>query len=92
MNQPPEHLLINKYVYRTTNGGTNWEIVFDQLEYDPGHWDKNKYLQDIEIKPNDYNTVYISSVGIKTSTNPNHLLCAELWKTHNATDASVNWQ
>jgi len=86
------YALINKYVYRTTNGGTNWEIVFDQLEYDPGHWDKNKYLQDIEIKPNDYNTVYISSVGIKTSTNPNHLLCAELWKTHNATDASVNWQ
>ncbi|NOU48268.1 MAG: T9SS type A sorting domain-containing protein [Bacteroidales bacterium] len=84
--------LVNKYVYRSVDGGINWEIIFDQLEFDPDWWDKNKYLVNIEFKPDDYNTVYISSVGIKTSYNPNHFMCAELWKTHNAQDTSVIWQ
>lgn len=82
--------LVNKYVYRTMDGGENWEIIFNQLTI-PGWWDKNKYLIDIEFKPNDHNTIYISSVSIKTNENPTSDYSAEIWRTHNAKEMNVLW-
>ena len=85
------YALVNKYVYRSMDGGNNWTMIFDQLSI-PNYWDKNKYLIDIEFKPNDHNTVYISSVSIKTKENPTHEYSAEIWNTHNAKASSVAWQ
>ncbi len=85
------YALVNRYVYRTKDGGNNWKIIFDQLTI-PDYWDKNKYLKDIEFKPDDHNTIYISSVSIKTKENPTHDYSAEIWKTHNAKANNVTWQ
>lgn len=85
------YALVNKYVYRTKNSGVTWEVIFDELTI-PDYWDKNKYLQHIEFKPDDHNTIYVSSVSIKTNENPTHEYSAELWKTHNVKAVNVNWQ
>jgi hypothetical protein len=88
--QDPQVLyaLVKGKVYRTMNGGGSWEIIFDQLSYAPGFWNTNKHLLDIEFKPNDPNTIYISSNGIGP-TEFDNLLTAEVWVTHNA-KAPVN--
>ncbi|MFA4852939.1 MAG: hypothetical protein WC599_10505, partial [Bacteroidales bacterium] len=76
------YALVDQYVYRTMDGGDNWEIIFDDLTWDPACWDKDKYLIDIEIRPGDPNTIYVSSSGI--STCQSHIQSAELWYTNNA--------
>ncbi len=84
------YALANKYVYRTKNAGNSWEMIFDELTI-PDWWDKNKYLIDVEIKPNDHNTLYIASVGIGSGS-LTHDYSAEIWNTHNAKATNVTWQ
>lgn len=83
--------LVNQKVYRTMDGGVNWEIIFDNLTWDPACWNKDKYLIDIEIKPGDPNTIYITSSGI--SFCQSHIQSAELWYTNNAKspDPQIIW-
>lgn len=84
------YALVKGKVYRTLNAGSNWEVIFNQLSYEPLFWNTNKHLLDIEFKPNDPNTVYISSNGIGP-TQYNSVLTAELWMTNNARGTQVNW-
>ncbi|MBW6460070.1 MAG: hypothetical protein K0B08_05805 [Bacteroidales bacterium] len=76
------YALVNEYVFRTLDGGNNWEIIFSNLTWDPDWWDTDKYLIDIEIKPGDPNTIYLSSSGIGSLQT--HIQSAELWYTNNA--------
>ncbi|MDX9906697.1 MAG: hypothetical protein RBS55_08945 [Bacteroidales bacterium] len=76
------YALVNQKVYRTMDGGETWEIIFDELSWDPDCWNRDKYLIDIEIRPGDPNTVYISSSAI--SNCQSHIQSAELWFTNNA--------
>ena len=46
----------NAGIYRTTDGGTNWDLVAS-----PGGYD-------IEFKPGDTNVVYVSGIGFHVST------------------------
>jgi len=87
--------LVDGMVYRGKEFGTNWEIIFDDLEFDPDHWDKIKNLVDIEFKPDSPGTLFICSQGIVSTANPNHLMSAELWITHNSKEPlpeNVIWQ
>jgi photosystem II stability/assembly factor-like uncharacterized protein len=83
------YALIKGRVYRTMDAGTNWEVVFNLLGYVPGFND-NKHLLDIEFKPGDPNTIYISSNGVGPSQYDS-ILTAELWMTNNAGDTVVDW-
>ncbi len=65
-------------------------MIFDELTIPDWH-DKNKYLIDVEIKPDDHNTLYIASVGIGSGS-LTHDYSAEIWKTHNAKATNVTWQ
>ncbi len=84
------YALANKYVYRTKDAGNSWEMIFNELTI-PNWWDKNKYLIDVEIKPNDHNTLYIASVGIGSGS-LTYDYSAEIWKTHTAKANNVTWQ
>ncbi len=47
-------------VYKSTNAGDSWTTIFDH----------NSNMYDLELKPNDPNTIYISGIGtIRKSTN-----------------------
>ncbi len=87
------YVVVDGQVYRTMDGGQSWEIIFDELTViNPNvHWDRHKYLTDIEMKPGDPNTLYVSSVGIKTLVPPTHSMTAEAWLTNDAKAVNPTW-
>lgn len=86
------YALVDRFVYRTMDGGANWDMIFDELTIPIEHYGKEKVLKDIEFKPNDHNTLYISSLGAKSDVSYSIESSAEIWKTHNAKASNVNWQ
>lgn len=89
------YALADRKLYRTTNAGNTWEVIFDDLDINNvTHWASGEAnLIDIEFKPNDHNTLFISSTAIKSDLNLTEDMSAELWTTNNANApaGSVTW-
>ncbi|MEI8047032.1 MAG: T9SS type A sorting domain-containing protein [Bacteroidota bacterium] len=82
------YALMHDEVYRSMDAGASWQLIFNSLTY--AGWDQRKMLLDIEFKPNDHNTVFITGNGITSGYT--HTESAELWFTTNATSSTVIWQ
>jgi hypothetical protein len=75
----------NSYVYRSTDGGTTFSVIYT-LVNDPILWNGMRSLRDIEMKPGDPNTLYISSDCMSLTGGGSVIM-----KTTNATDANPTW-
>ena len=87
------YALMLDVVYRSLNAGATWQLIFDQLTYSPDWYGTHKMLLDIEFKPGDPNTIFITGNGntIQGSDGFTHAKSAELWVTNNATSPTVTW-
>lgn len=83
-NTNRQYALVNDKVYRTEDAWVTNSLIFDLLT-NPSPY-RRKLLRDIEMKPNDNNTLYIASDGFATYT-------SEVWSTSNATSqGQVIWE
>jgi hypothetical protein len=83
-NTNRQYALVNDKVYRTEDAWVTNSVIFDLLT-NPSPY-RRKLLRDIEMKPNDNNTLYIASDGFGAYT-------SEVWSTSNATSqGQVIWE
>lgn len=57
------YALMLDVVYRSMDAETTWQLIFNKLTYSTEWYDSHKMLLDIEFKPDDHNTVYITGNG-----------------------------
>jgi len=93
VNSNNVYALMLDVVYRSMDAGLTWQLIFDQLTYSPDWHGTHKMLLDIEFKPGDPNTIFITGNGytIQGGDGFTHAKSAELWVTNNATSEIVTW-